>query len=246
MNRYDDYLNDFDSPEDPPQSGAGAGNSVSQVPSHYRETPSIVPPTPSKHVLLAAAAGVGPKSPTFPQTSRQIAAPKPGYVAPIATFDLAQPTPAAPSQRSPVTRKLPPPAVNPFEPQRPAQQQRPPQDPFRTPRQEHFPPPQHGPYPHMNRQLPRHGTPTSIPSIPHPLQPPITPITPVFARPNKVTSFQQEQPIMRGKTEDTVLPSRGQKGDDFWRRFSMVIHEQEKPNGQTKRHVSFPTSYFNI
>jgi hypothetical protein len=30
---------------------------------------------------------------------------------------------------------------------------------------------------------------------------------------------------MRGNSEETLLPSRGEKGDDFWRRFSMVAKE---------------------
>lgn len=231
---YDDYLNDFHSSEDLPQSSAGADNPVPSPSSHNHGAPAL-----SGHVLLAAAAGLSPKSPTFPQPSRQIAAPRPGYVAPIATFELVQSTPAVPLQPSPVTRKPPPLTVNvnSFEFQRPAQQQRPPQDPFQTPRREHFPPPQsnhHGPYPHMNRQPPPRGTPTSIPSTPHPLQPPVTPITPVFVRPSKVANVREEQIIMRGKAEDTVLPLRGQMSDDFWRRFSMIIHEQEKPNGTKK------------
>ncbi|KAI9057467.1 hypothetical protein FKP32DRAFT_1547912, partial [Trametes sanguinea] len=68
----------------------------------------------------------------------------------------------------------------------------------------------------------------SIPSTPHPLQPPMVPIAPVFARPSTATSRDVKfatQPIMRGDTEDTVLPRRGQRGDDFWRRFSMVARE---------------------
>ncbi|KAI0366624.1 hypothetical protein BV20DRAFT_951740 [Pilatotrama ljubarskyi] len=70
--------------------------------------------------------------------------------------------------------------------------------------------------------------PGSIPSTPHPLQPPMVPIAPVFARPSTATSRDVKfasQPIMRGETEDTVLPRRGQRGDDFWRRFSMVAKE---------------------
>lgn len=30
---------------------------------------------------------------------------------------------------------------------------------------------------------------------------------------------------MRGNTEETLLPSRGEKGDDFWRRFSIVAKD---------------------
>ncbi|KAF9257492.1 hypothetical protein L218DRAFT_949121 [Marasmius fiardii PR-910] len=229
---YDDYLNDFDS-EGPPQSSASAGKLIPQAPSHTQQTlsqaHSNTPSSLSKHVLLAAAAGVSPKSPTFPQSSYQIAAPRPGYVAPIASFDLSQSTSA--THRTPVTRQPPPQlaAVKSFQPQ-PKQQ-----NPFDTSRHNHLQPhqPNHpGPYPPVTGQPLRYGTPL-VSSTPHPLQPPISPITPVFVRP-KVTNFLQDEFIMRGKAEDTVLPSRGQKGDDFWRRFSMVLHEEERSNGKKK------------
>ncbi|KAH6888853.1 hypothetical protein BKA70DRAFT_1330896 [Coprinopsis sp. MPI-PUGE-AT-0042] len=35
----------------------------------------------------------------------------------------------------------------------------------------------------------------------------------------------RNKPIMRSQTEDPLLPRRGEKGDDFWRRFSMVARE---------------------
>ncbi|KAG7088213.1 hypothetical protein E1B28_012230 [Marasmius oreades] len=197
---YDDYLNDFD-PNNP--------KSMSQMPSKHLEAhPS------SKHVLLAAAAGVNSNS----------------YVAPIASFDLTQPNPAV-TAHSAVARRQPPPAHNPFEPQ-PQQQ-----NPFEDPRRIHFQPPHpnhHSPHPHLNGQTSHYGTASPIPSVPHPLQPPMTPITPAFLRPSKEFKSPEEEPIMRSKAEDTVLPSRGQRGDDFWRRFSMVIHEQEKSSGKKK------------
>ena len=64
----------------------------------------------------------------------------------------------------------------------------------------------------------------TVPQTPHPLQPPITPIAPVFARPNKAPSvkFAPDQPIMRGGKEETLLPKRGENGEQFWRRFSMI------------------------
>ncbi|KAL0067533.1 hypothetical protein AAF712_005524 [Marasmius tenuissimus] len=57
----------------------------------------------------------------------------------------------------------------------------------------------------------------------------MTPITPVFLRPAKErdVQFVDQEPIMRASKEDTFLPSRGQKGDHFWRRFSMVAHEEK-------------------
>ena len=72
----------------------------------------------------------------------------------------------------------------------------------------------------------------AVPQTPHPLQPPVTPIAPVFARPKKTSTIQfaQEQPIMRGEKEETLLPKRGEHGDQFWRRFSMVAKvENNKP-----------------
>lgn len=70
---------------------------------------------------------------------------------------------------------------------------------------------------------------TPVPQAPHPLQPPMTPITPAFARPPKLeesgVKFDNET-IMRGQREEVPLARRGQKGDDFWRRFSMVVKEE--------------------
>ena len=81
-----------------------------------------------------------------------------------------------------------------------------------------------------------------MPSTPHPLQPPMVPIAPVFARPSTATSrdvkFASSTPITRGDSEDTVLPRRGNRGDDFWRRFSMVVKEDmATPAGQKQRYV---------
>jgi len=75
-------------------------------------------------------------------------------------------------------------------------------------------------------------SPMSVPSTPHPLQPPITPIIPVFARPSKSPAPPRDvqfasEPIMRGNSEDMLIPKRGEKGDDFWRRFSMVAHVEK-------------------
>lgn len=70
---------------------------------------------------------------------------------------------------------------------------------------------------------------TPVPQAPHPLQPPMTPITPAFARPPKKedgsVKFDNDT-IMRGQKEEVPLARRGQKGDDFWRRFSMVVKEE--------------------
>jgi len=73
----------------------------------------------------------------------------------------------------------------------------------------------------------------TVPKTPHPLQPPVTPIAPVFARPKKmsVIKFAPEQPIIRGEREETLLPKRGENGDQFWKRFSMVAKvENNRPS----------------
>jgi hypothetical protein len=81
--------------------------------------------------------------------------------------------------------------------------------------------------------LSRVQVPTPVPSTPHPLQPPMTPIAPVFIRPSPSPSprgvnFALEKPILRGDKEETLLPKRGDRGDDFWRRFSIVVKTEEK------------------
>ena len=68
--------------------------------------------------------------------------------------------------------------------------------------------------------------PISVPSTPHPLPPTMTPIQPVFARPEKTAVKFNTEPIMRGDSEGTLIPRRGDKGDDFWRRFSMIAKEE--------------------
>ncbi|KAL1722799.1 hypothetical protein EV715DRAFT_286846 [Schizophyllum commune] len=158
-------------------------------------------PTTGKNAVLANAAGVNrtdygnePPPPSY------IAAPRPGYAAPIAQLNLARPeAAAAPGGRQPggtePLRVQPPQSVNAVS------------NPFATPYA---------------------GTP--VPASPHPLQPPMTPITPVFARPRAadVKFAEDKGEIMRGDKEDVLIPRRGQQGDDFWRRFSMVIKEDGK------------------
>ncbi|KAI9465451.1 hypothetical protein BJY52DRAFT_1244095 [Lactarius psammicola] len=36
------------------------------------------------------------------------------------------------------------------------------------------------------------------------------------------------EPIIRGNSEEKLIPRRGEKGDDFWRRFSMIAKEENK------------------
>ena len=147
---------------------------------------------------------------THPAHAVPLAAPRPGYPAPIANLNVSSPSPsplgqsAAPPQMGQVPQAL-----------RVAR----PQADTAAPR---MPPPIY--------QTPIHKP--SVPSAPHPLQPPMTPITPVFVRPSKSPAppdVQFSETIMRGNSEDNLLPKRGERGDNFWRRFSMVAKEEKKP-----------------
>jgi hypothetical protein len=80
-------------------------------------------------------------------------------------------------------------------------------------------------------------SPGATPRTPQPLPPPQSPIMPVFARPRKDSNSVkfEEGGILRGNSEETLLPRGiGGKGDDFWRRFSMVAKEEAK-SGSKKR-----------
>jgi len=146
------------------------------------------------------------------QTKQQpipLAAPKPGYAAPVAALNLAPPSPSA----SPVGRQ---------------------QSPQQHPR----------PLMLVNSlnspTSPRMASPgISGPSTPRPLPPTITPIQPAFVRPSKGNEdrdvkFAASTPILRGEKEETLLPRRGERGDDFWRRFSIVV-KQERALPQTQK-----------
>lgn len=170
---------------------------------HMQPGPRGMPnPAPSgKNATLAAAAGVNrAHDGDEPPPPQYIAAPRPGYAAPIAQLNLARPEAAAtPDGRQPNGGTAPlrvqmPQSANAVS------------NPFATPYA---------------------GTP--VPASPHPLQPPMTPITPVFARPRAADvkfAAEEKHEIMRSDKEDVLIPRRGQQGDDFWRRFSMVIKEE--------------------
>lgn len=160
-----------------------------------------------------AAATAGRGTPSPPP--QYIASPRPGYAAPIAALNLARPEPAQAAQP-----RQPPLQINTNTPQG--------QNPFLSP-SEHFGQPPPSP---------------AIPSTPHPLQAPMTPITPVFARPQKTEiSFADEKPIMRAAGEDVLLPKRGERGDDFWRRFSVIAHDNVE-NRKSGRCAVIYSSYW--
>ncbi|KAG6820627.1 hypothetical protein H0H93_014230 [Arthromyces matolae] len=170
------------------------------------------PPSPSKHAALAAATAANAQ-PQRPSPPLDIVAPKPGYAAPIATLNLARPEPAAsPDARRPIVT-IQTDSTNPFDDPKPTS------------------PPYH----------PTSPSPSMLSSSPHPLQPPITPITPIFARPKPTVAFSDSvatprppKPIVRGNNEDTLLRSPGEKGDDFWRRFSMVAKVENSKDSSQK------------
>ncbi|KAG6330375.1 hypothetical protein ID866_8712 [Astraeus odoratus] len=143
-----------------------------------------------------------------------LAAPRPGYPAPVAALKIPSSSPdPSPRAQPPQQMSQVPQALRVARPQ------------FDTgaPR---MPPPIY--------QTPSIPTPV-VPSTPHPLQPPMTPITPVFVRPSKspapVTDVKfAAEVIMRGNSEDNLLPKRGERGDHFWRRFSIVAKEEKKPS----------------
>jgi len=164
-----------------------------------------------RHAALAAPATAAQS--VSPQMPIPLAAPKPGYAAPIAVLSMPMP-----SQYPEATRF--PPGIGPVRTQ------------FN----------QHG-APRMPlavvRPPPPPVAPISVPSTPHPLPPTMTPILPVFARPSKHTGSQDvkwgPEPIMRGNSEEKLIPRRGEKGDDFWRRFSMIAREEnQKPSSQKR------------
>lgn len=140
-----------------------------------------------------------------------LAAPRPGYAAQVTALNLSTPTSpsraASPDGRSSPSHPRPLMLV----------------ESMNSPISPRMPSPGH-----------------NVPATPHPLPPTITPIQPVFARPSKNVDDRDvkfaSQPILRGEKEETLLPRRGERGDDFWRRFSMVVH-QEGTTQQKERYV---------
>lgn len=184
-----------------------------------------------------------------------IAAPRPGYPAPIAALNLARPPPAA-SPPSPQGRQHPA-QPNPFDP--------PMQNPFDDSNSHNHNPMSRSPVtpnfnfefadsgprrqppgiqiPNNARNVPPPPASPRMPNTPHPLLPPMTPITPAFVRPtpgpptDRDVKFHAEA-IIRSDHEGSLLPKRGERGDDFWRRFSMIAKvENEKQTTEKQRCV---------
>lgn len=181
-------MDDDDSDDEEPSARAAAH-------AHHAQNDRV-----DKHAaLLAAARQPQPTQPKLP-----LAAPKPGYAAPVGALNLSRPKPAvlntgrggSPPEMSQVGYPSAPPTPN---------------------------------------------SAYSVPSTPHPLQAPQTPIMPVFARaspaPRDVKFDVGSTPIPRGNSEDTLIPKRGARGDDFWRRFSMVVREDNSKAANEKTSV---------
>jgi len=70
------------------------------------------------------------------------------------------------------------------------------------------------------------------PLAPHPLQAPKIPIAPVFASPSPSSLRRpgvkfSDSAIMRGNSEETLVARNTPKGAEFWRRFSVVVKEEQ-------------------
>ena len=206
-------------PPQPPQ--------MRQIPPQQQmRGPAPPPPNqPQQRPMMGPGHPQGPPPSPGAPGPQPIAAPRPGYAAPIATLNLARPEAVAGGPGSPGAQSR---VQNPFEP--------PYAQVINMPR------------PSFTSSSPASPSPSmqSMSSAPHPLLPSVTPIMPVFIRPKskspapdaemggqnvKFAEGATPRPrkvIMRGNSEETLLPSRGEKGDDFWRRFSIVAKEESK------------------
>jgi len=146
------------------------------------------------------AAPAAAVQPVPQQAPVPLLAPKPGYAAPIAALSMPDAAQFPPGINPPLAR---------------SDQHGAPRMPPAVVRARHPP-----------------VAPITVPSTPHPLPPTMTPILPVFARPAQPAQSNEvkwgPEPIIRGNSEEKLIPRRGEKGDDFWRRFSMVAREENK------------------
>jgi len=254
-------------PSTPLSKNAALAAAVSSSPNAHRHNPfaNSDAPSPQQQRPQQPPAHAQQQSrnpfenpPMQQQRPMVLAAPQPGYAAPIAALNLGklaasagmpQPHPTGPSMPQPAMMRQPAPNMPlPMPPPVQPNRARPPQNlQINTSNPFELEPPPLSPFVMSNGRV-------ATPS-PHPLQPPITPITPAFIRPAKsipapaAISFDEaglrrekqgsfdsfdEGPkaiprkrIMRGDGEETLLPKRGEKGDDFWRRFSMVVKDSK-------------------
>ncbi|KAA1469791.1 hypothetical protein DENSPDRAFT_796680 [Dentipellis sp. KUC8613] len=209
-NHYDQYLDGENR-----QSGVGALG-MGLMNGDMDDDDDDDEPRQGKNAALAAATHSTPAQQPVP-----LAAPRPGYAAPIAALNLSRPAPTASldgRQPSPQMSQLPA-ALRPSGASAASGGM---QSTVRVPPAAAMMPP----------------APIAVPSTPHPLPPTMTPIMPVFARPAKAEQRDVKwgpKPIMRSDSEETLIPKGrgGARGDDFWRRFSMIAKEEnQKPSSQ--------------
>ncbi|KZT64631.1 hypothetical protein DAEQUDRAFT_732405 [Daedalea quercina L-15889] len=135
-----------------------------------------------------------------------LAAPRPGYAAPVAALNLSRPDAIATPDsrvRSPTTPEMSQAFPKPLTlVERQA-----------SPASPHFPHTPHELQPPMTPIAPAFIRPASAASTQRDVQ------------------FSPTTPILRGEKEDAFLPRRGQ-GEEFWRRFSMVAKDESTKRGK--------------
>ena len=144
-----------------------------------------------------------------PRQPIPLAAPKPGYAAPVAALNLSRPDAVATPQsrvRSPTTPEMSqafPKPLTLVERQ--------------SPMSPHFPHTPHELEPSMTPIAPAFIRPASAAST------------------QRDVKFSPTTPILRSEKEETFLPRRGQnQGEDFWRRFSMVAKDVNATRGKQR------------
>ncbi|KAJ7134826.1 hypothetical protein C8R44DRAFT_829192 [Mycena epipterygia] len=203
-------------------------------------SPVAAPASPSKHAALAAATGAKTTSSKGPFVPERLETPPPQYNSQQQQQQRSSPSPSR-SPSTPTSSPIATPRPG-YAPQMAALNQsangglaRPAPSAIPAGRTQ-------GGHPNLRIVAPPSspGSPfTPSPSgSPHPLQAPVTPITPVFARPQRTQTMSSvgsvafsdtKSLIMRGDREETLLPrGRGEKGEQFWRRFSMVAKDPEE------------------
>jgi len=79
----------------------------------------------------------------------------------------------------------------------------------------------------------------------------MTPITPAFLRPAKSPAPRdrvkfETEPIIRGNSEDNLIPKRGEQGDVFWKRFSMIAQHDSKQGRESSWLIKTQTGTSNL
>ncbi|KAH9841858.1 uncharacterized protein C8Q71DRAFT_700341 [Rhodofomes roseus] len=147
-----------------------------------------------------------------PRQPIPLAAPRPGYAAPVAALNLSRPDAVASPDsrvRSPTTPEMSQAFPKPLTL---VERQSSPASP-------HFPHTPHELQPPMTPIAPAFIRPASAAST------------------QRDVKFNSTTPILRSEKEETFLPRRGQ-GEDFWRRFSIVAKDETKTRGKQRKTTS--------